>query len=244
MPRFWSYISNGQYSVGCTGQTVYVYDSNGAELAKFKDIKYGYTPLFSPEGEKFVVKSTEGRLAVYSLTEMKLLKKFRFTKDDGGQDYNMCFSPDGNLFYNVEVHPQPAKPDKITFAIGIYETENYTLLQHLFLDDPVINPIAIQWDTESDILYVLGKSRQEDDDDSFVAILEEDTLCDLYPVSKKEDAFYRGYLHTASMGFTKQSKEWSPLKYQGYDLEKIQSESHTLSELWLKHALLEHTKGE
>ena len=26
MKSFWSYITNGQYSVGCTGQTVYLYD--------------------------------------------------------------------------------------------------------------------------------------------------------------------------------------------------------------------------
>lgn len=244
MPRFWGYISNGQYSIGCTGQTVYVYDSKGTELAKFKDIKYGYTPLFSPNGEKFVVKSTEGRLAIYSLTEMRLLKKFRFTKDDGGQDYNMCFSPDGTLFYNVEVHPKPGKPGRITFSIGIYETDNFTLLKHLFLNDTAIDPIAVEWDTESNTLYILAKYKQEDEHNSaVVAILEEGTLCDPYRISKKEYEFYRGYLHTAGMGFTKQSKEWSSLKYLGYDLDKVQSESHALSELWLKHALLEHAKG-
>lgn len=242
MPRFWGYISNGQYSVGCTGQTVYVYDSAGKELARFKDIRYGYTPLFSPDGDRLVVKSTEGRLAVYSLTERKLLKKFRFSKEDGGQDYNMCFSPDGKLFYNVEVHPDPAEPGEITFAIGIYETESFTLLRHLFLEDPAIDPIAVQWDTESDILYVLGKGRQGDGFQPFVAILEEDSLCDLYPVSEKEDAFYHGYLHTKAMGFTPLSKEWSLLKYAGYDPDKVEKESHTLSELWLRHALEERLK--
>ena len=39
-PSFWSLISNGEYTVGTTGQTVYVYDSNNTELAKFKDLKY------------------------------------------------------------------------------------------------------------------------------------------------------------------------------------------------------------
>lgn len=244
MPRFWSYISNGQYSVGCTGQTVYVYNSEGTELAKFKDIKYGYTPLFSPDGEKLVVKSTEGRLAVYSLTEMRLLKKFRFTKEHGGQDYNMCFSPDGKLFYNIEVHPYDTSYGSISFAVGIYETENYTLLQRLFLEDPVIQPTAFQWDAESEILYILGHRGWRDDFHPFVAILEENSLCDLYEVSEREFDFYYGFLSSASTGFTKQCKDWSPLKYQGYDLEKVQSESHALSELWLKYALLERIKGD
>ena len=47
MKNFWSYIENGKYSIGCTGQTVYVYDQNGTELAKFKDLPYAYKAAFS-----------------------------------------------------------------------------------------------------------------------------------------------------------------------------------------------------
>lgn len=60
LKNFWSYISNGKYSVGCTGQTVFLYGKDGGELGRFKDLKYGYTPMISPDGIKFVVKSTEG----------------------------------------------------------------------------------------------------------------------------------------------------------------------------------------
>ena len=70
MPKFWSLISNGKYKVGCTGQTVYIYDQNGTELAKFKDLPYAYTAAFSPKGDIFVVKSTAGRIAVYSLADL------------------------------------------------------------------------------------------------------------------------------------------------------------------------------
>lgn len=80
MAKFWSYISNGTYSVGCTGGSVYVYDKNGAELAKFKDMPYAYWPCFSPKGDIFVVKSTAGRLAVYSLDSQSLIKKIPFFK--------------------------------------------------------------------------------------------------------------------------------------------------------------------
>lgn len=51
MPRFYSYISNGKYSVGCTGQTVYIYNTNGIELAKFKDLPYAYLSVISPQGD-------------------------------------------------------------------------------------------------------------------------------------------------------------------------------------------------
>jgi len=39
MKKFWSYITNGTYSVGCTGRTVYVYDNAGNEIEKLKWIK-------------------------------------------------------------------------------------------------------------------------------------------------------------------------------------------------------------
>ena len=60
MPQFWSYIGNDQFNIGCTGQTVYVYDKAGKELARFKDLIYAYLPVLSPRGDSFVVKTTEG----------------------------------------------------------------------------------------------------------------------------------------------------------------------------------------
>ena len=55
MKKFWGYASNNCYSVGCTGQTVYLFDKNGNEIKKFKDLIYGYTPMISPDGKIFVV---------------------------------------------------------------------------------------------------------------------------------------------------------------------------------------------
>ena len=88
MKNFLGYASNGEYSVGCTGQTVYLFNKDGNELAKFKDLKYAYSPIISPDGKIFVVKSTEGRIAVYSLESVSLIKKFRFSKVNGSQDDN------------------------------------------------------------------------------------------------------------------------------------------------------------
>ena len=93
MRKFWCYISNGIYSVGCTGQTVYVYDKEGKELAKFKDIKYGYKAVFSPTQNIFIVKSTGAYFAVYSLDTMSLIKiePSYIEYDEHGQIYVFGF---------------------------------------------------------------------------------------------------------------------------------------------------------
>ncbi len=109
MRNYWSLVGNGKYQVGCTGQTVYVLDNDGNEIAKFKDLIYAYTPVISPNGDIFVVKTTEGRLAVYSFSPPKLIKKFRFSKVDASQDDNFCFSPDGKELYNIERHVDSCK---------------------------------------------------------------------------------------------------------------------------------------
>ena len=38
MKKFVGFTTNGEYSVGCTGQTVYLYDKSNNEIGKFKDI--------------------------------------------------------------------------------------------------------------------------------------------------------------------------------------------------------------
>ena len=40
MKNFLSYIEKDRYGVGCTGQTIFVYDKSGNKLAKFKDLPY------------------------------------------------------------------------------------------------------------------------------------------------------------------------------------------------------------
>ena len=49
MKNFVGFTSNGEYSVGCTGQTVYLYDKDSKELAKFKDLRFAYSPMISPD---------------------------------------------------------------------------------------------------------------------------------------------------------------------------------------------------
>ncbi len=79
MKNFWGYATNGEFSVGCTGQTIYLYDKGNNEIKKFKDIIYAYTPAISPDGKLFIVKSTNGTFAAYSLETFRLIKKHRYT---------------------------------------------------------------------------------------------------------------------------------------------------------------------
>ena len=37
MRRFWGFYDNGKYKVGCNGATMYLYDTDNHERAKFKD---------------------------------------------------------------------------------------------------------------------------------------------------------------------------------------------------------------
>lgn len=141
MKNFWSYIDNGKFAVGCTGKTVHVYDSAGTELAKFRDLSYAYLPLFSPDGTLLAVKSTAGLLAFYTLAELRLLKKFRFTPLDGCQDGNMCFSPDGSELYNIEV--SEAGDARIT----VYSVKNFLPVADVHKEKEIV-PIAVERDGE------------------------------------------------------------------------------------------------
>ena len=79
---------------------MYLYDDKNHELAKFKDITYAYRGAFIPRSNIFVLRSTEGRMAVYDCDERRLLFKFRFSDVGYSQDDGFCFSPDGKYFLN------------------------------------------------------------------------------------------------------------------------------------------------
>ena len=229
MPKFWSLISNGKYRVGCTGQTVYIYDQNGTELAKFKDLPYAYHAVFSPKGDIFVVKTTEGRLAVYSLDELCLIQKFRFSRVDCSQDDNFCFSPDGERFYNIERHGTSYHT-----ALSIYRTSDFSLERRLFEADPKTEVCTIEFEPAVGDCYLLGFFRDEKNSASeyFVARLCDEKLEDIKYISKDVFDFYRGYKDLEDMGFTELAKKWSALKYLECDLSSIETQKYLLAGLW------------
>ena len=45
MKKFGGFYENEKFKVGCNGASIYVYDTNDIELARFKDIQYAYTQI-------------------------------------------------------------------------------------------------------------------------------------------------------------------------------------------------------
>ena len=227
MKKFWGYVSNNEFSVGCTGQTVFLYNKDGKELCEFKDIIYGYTPMISPDGTLFVVKSTEGKLAVYSLETLSLIKKFRFSKVDGAQDDGFCFSSDGKYFINIE-----RQKDDLHSAISVYDTSDFSLMNQILLGkDRMLD--HIEFDTATNKYYVLGFIRDADGviDHGFVAEFEDNQIKNITAISENEYDFYRSYKHLEIMGFSEKAYEWS---YMDCELDKLKSMNYTLANLY-KH---------
>ena len=227
MKKFWGYVSNNEFSVGCTGQTVFLYDKDGKELCKFKDIIYGYTPMISPDGTLFVVKSTEGKLAVYSLETLSLIKKFRFSKVNGAQDDGFCFSPDGKYFINIE-----RQKDDLHSAISVYDTSDFSLMNQILLgEDMMLN--YIEFDKATNKYYVLGFMRNADGVivHGFVAEFEDNQIKNITTISENEYDFYSSYKDLEIMGFSEKAYEWS---YMDCKLDKLKSMNLTLANLY-KH---------
>lgn len=221
--NFWSYITNGVYSVGCTGQTVYVFDSENNECAKFKDLKYAYNAAISPDGKLLVVKSTEGRIAVYSLESLSLIKKFRFSKVDGAQDDGYCFTNDSKWFINIERHK-----DSLHNAISWYSTEQFERKHFLELDDNTM--ISEIEQSSNGTLYVLGFFRDKIKNHPFVGIINKEGICDSYTITESKENYYQ-LLYTAKRaGFTNRKFEWSFV--DAADYKKMKTSNHSLEKLY------------
>ena len=228
MREFEIYITNGEYSVGCTGQTVYLFDKNNTELAKFRDLKYAYYAAFSPKGDVFVVRSNEGRLAVYNLAERKLILKFRYAKGKDGkepQDENGCFSPDGERFYLIVYRAD------LCSSLLIYRTSDFSLEKRLFDGGNMVFDF-IEYDAETERFYLLGFVRNTDygDNSYFVGRLDGDSLADIEYISENEYDFYRDYKKFQATGFTSKS----PFAVY-YDIDDTKERKHTLVKLWLHY---------
>ena len=239
MKKFWGYATNGKFSVGCTGQTVYLYDNDDNEIGKFKDIIYAYTPMISPDGRIFIVKSTDGRLAIYSLETRSLIKKFRFSKVDGAQDDGFCFSPDGKFFINIE-----RQKDDLHSAISVYNTFDFSLFKQIMLDDDMMLNY-IEFDKNTDTYYVSGIIHNTDENSVcyFVAELKDLQIQNITAISEEEYDIYNGYKGLELMGFTEKKYEWCSISYYyDYKLEEFKNMNLSLAKLFLSYN--DSTKGE
>ena len=238
MKKFWGYASNGEFSVGCTGQTVYLYNKAGIEIAKFKDIIYAYTPMFSPNGKLFVVKSTDGRLAAYSLKTLSLIKKFRFSKVNGAQDDGFCFSPDGKLFVNLEKHYEDS-----LCSVSFYDTADFSLANRYMIGEET-KIVHIEYDADLNAYYILGfKGFEIFPREYFIAVFENGQIKNPVQIDCREHASYNGYFSLKRFGFTEKSFEWSFFKYDSnydrilpYELNALKTIDLTLAKLYEKHS--------
>ena len=233
MRKFWSYITNDKYSVGCTGGTVYVYDANGAELTRFKDIRYAYHPIFSPDGSTLLVKSTADYFVVYSLETLSLKHKVRFSNVGGSQDDGYTFSVDGAYFYNIE-----RQKFSYNHAISIYDTSDFSRINMFFEDDNITEPNFIEHNSEGN-LFVLGFCRGDNrvKCHNFISRFSAECgLTDMYEISQEDYSFYRNFTSLERSGFTDKAKQWSGFIYDGVDMTGMENQRHPLSELWEKYA--------
>ena len=226
MRRYWSLIGNETYHIGCTGQTVYLLDKDYAEITRFKDLPYAYASGISPRGDIFVIKTTEGRLAVYSFSPPALIKKFRYSKVDGSQDDNFCFSSDGKEFYNIE-----RQVDSCKTALSVYDTSDFSLKRRILDKDYSRVLTGIEYDVETETVFLLFFLRNKIGEASrfFVGKLNGDELDDVINISRNEHDFYQSYIHLKMEGFTDKAYQWS---YFDIELEKLKNADHSLYKLW------------
>lgn len=214
--KFWGFYSNGTYQVGCQEHTMYLYDAAGRELARFKDLRYAPLGAFQPGTNRFLLRSTAGRIAVYDCDERKLLKKFDFSTVHFAQDDGFCFAPDGKYFYNIERFPVDTKT-----RLRVYETESFTPVRELGEK----NLSEILYDESRDRVQLLYFTRGADDcfDQGYVGTLEGETIAMLRRLSEEEYEFLRGWLSLRNSGFTEKAMEWSGLHYDGYTNDQLQT---------------------
>lgn len=210
MRKFWGFYKNASYSVGCNGATVYVYNSDEKELARFKNFPYAYSAAFKPHSNIIAVKSTEGCLGFYDLDHLSLIKKITITRI-GGQDGGFAFTPDGRYFYNIE-----SPVDSTQTQLSVYDAESFEKVNTLFAGEKKMVLDHIEFDDSTGLAYVLGFMRDDAEGVfayGFVGMLnvENGAVTDLHKLEEERYEYLRWYKSWEISGFAEKSLEWSPL---------------------------------
>ena len=136
MKKFYGFFDNGKYQVGCGGGTIYVYDRDENELARFKGLSTTYKGAFHPGRNIFAAKSTNGLLVAYDLDTLSLIRKINIHAS--AQDEGFAYSPSGDVFYNIE-KPVLSTRTQLTVYDGVtfdkkevyFENEEKMHLEHI-----------------------------------------------------------------------------------------------------------------
>ncbi len=151
MKKFYGFFDNGKYKVGCNGGSIYVYDQNDNELARFKGLSCIYQGAFRSGTNVFAAKSNTGYLVVYDLDKLSLIRKVNITRI-GAQDSGFAFSVTGDMFYNIE------SPEKSTQTqLSVYDGATFDKIATYFADDKQM--VLKHIETYPNEVYVSGFMR-------------------------------------------------------------------------------------
>ena len=190
MKKFTTYIKNARFAVGTTGRAVQVFNETGKKIAEFRDLTYAYNAAFTPSGDKLIVKSTDGMLALYSLNELQLIKKIRF--GSAPQDGGFCFSQDGTRFLNVAMHEKPRR-----YEVKAYSPDDLAEIgTEFYSEDAGVFDIECG---KEDEYYVLGNGSE-----AFVGIIKDGMLAEKHDLTFEQSALYTDALRLRRTGYTEE----------------------------------------
>lgn len=212
MKKYQGYTENKNFKVGLNGKTIYIFDKEEKELAKFQDATYMYRGKFIPNTNILVVKATSGFLLFYDLDKLELIKKIKFS-NIGSQDENFDITYDGRYLHNIE-----APNSTVRTQITKYDLKTFKPVITAFYD---LDKVFLRYiETDKDNIYLLGYTRNDEGvkDYSFIGLYKElGDKCGIQGVKKiNEDLYDKIYKYKIceEYGFTEKQ-----LKYQ--HLEKI-----------------------
>lgn len=209
MPIIYSNVSNENYSVCCMGQTVYVYQSAGRELARFTFVMADF-PVISPKDDIFAVKSKDGCVAVYSFEKLSRIGTLKFSDKAAPQEKGMCFTADGAKLFSVE---------NDGMDIAVYDMNALSAEKKIKIDKAVSHIECTDGE-----LYVLGTEA-----DMFVSKLGDDGLTDIKAVDSEQFDFYYNYKCAEARGFSSAAMDLYLPK-----LHNVEDNKTSLKELWEK----------
>lgn len=227
--KFWTYLETDKYNIGLTTRTVYIYDKQGNEIIRFKDLIHAYMGCVSNNQDLLVVKSAMGKIAIYSLEKLKLIKKFRFSEVDGAQADNFIFTKDDKYFLNIERHNSSNET-----RLSIYDTSDFSLKKQLFGENDNLVLTTIEYDKESDDYFIMGFFRDLQTRVAkrfFIAKLIDDELKDMKFIESTEHHFLCLAKMVEFAGFTEESYYWL-FVFKTISLSDLKSMNLSLSSLW------------
>lgn len=208
--KFEGYIQNKNFKVGLNGNTIFIYNHEENELARFQDVPHMYRGKFIPNTNILVVKSTSGYLLFYDLDKLELMKKFKFSNIKS-QDENFDITQDGKYLYNIEA-PKSSTRTQLTK----YDLKTLKPIMTSFYD---LDKLFLKYvEIDSDNIYLFGFIRDNKGvkNYGFIGLYKEmGEKCGIQGVKKlDEDVYSRVYQYKVceDYGFTQKSLKYRHLE--------------------------------